>query len=410
MAVESVDVTSVPVVNLTLVRHATRGQTQKMLLRIPEDSQNDLGTLLAPWCWHVLFLVLVVFTAINYYVLYRIPIEQELNYLKIVTFFVLLAFLFNLLVYVSAGPTLAIVWLAGYLEETVFSLENIFVFHAVITRFAVPPRNTAKALMWTVHFQILFQSICYIGLADFLKSLHWLPNVLGVWLIYMGFSSALESHPNEEPEEGEDKSMTKKLSAALDSPMTRLFQWCLGDRFWPHYLVRHKPRIFFLNQEGKVRCTMLAPVIMALISIDFCFEADVTVAKIEAIESHYIAFSSSVLAAFALPEMYFIVRVLFEKYFLLQYGICFILVFFGVQLLLEDFLEIPALVGCGIVVLVMVMCVALSAVLKMGPGVIVSEHKDGETSDDEWLEAEGITVMGGCLTSRNLLYAAVGNS
>merc|ERR1719162_375931 len=51
---------------------------------------------------------------------------------------------------------------------------------------------------------------------------------------------------------------------------------------------------------------------------------------------------------------------LFERYSALKYGICFILMMFGLELILESVFTVPALAGCGAVLVVMVFCICIS--------------------------------------------------
>lgn len=333
--------------------------------------------------WPVLAVAFAIFSLLNFYVLYFIPIANELNNVLVVCFFLGLATMFNTLVYLSAGQEVAVTWFVGYLEELVFSLENIFVFHAVIQKFATPPRNTITALIWTVNCQIPFQAFCYMGLSDFLKSLSGLPYILGIWLVYVGFSSLQGDHAHSEPiyspkkiSEGVNAKGHEPPIHVAESPVTWFIQKCFGERFWPHYLLNNSPAIFFKDPKGRWHMTLLGPVTLSLVLLDFCFEIDCTVAKIEAIDNHYIAFSSSVLAAFAVPSLYFIVRSMFERYFLLSYGISFVLVFFGMQLMLANVVEITALAGVCVVISVMVGCVIFSVLAGMGPGERISWAKE----------------------------------
>lgn len=343
--------------------------------------------------WPVLAVAFAIFSLLNFYVLYVIPITNELNNVLVVSFFLGLALLFNTLVYLSAGDEVAVTWFVGYLEELVFSLENIFVFHAVIQKFATPPRNTTTALIWTINCQIPFQAFCYLGLADFLKSLSYLPYVLGIWLVYVGLSSLQGDHDHGENHTVAKACDTEAIKSPVhepsvhirDSPVTWFIQRCFGDRFWPHYVLNRSPAIFIKDKKGNWHMTLLGPVTLSLVLLDFCFEIDCTVAKIEAIDNHYVAFSSSVLAAFAVPSLYFIVRSMFERYFLLTYGISFVLVFFGVQLMLENVYEITALAGVCVVMFVMLACVVLSVLAGMGPGERISWENEEKHDTPEVL-------------------------
>merc|ERR1719401_567494 len=105
---------------------------------------------------------------------------------------------------------------------------------------------------------------------------------------------------------------------------------------------------------------MLVPLAISLFFIDVLLEVDVTLTKIETLDKNFMCFSSSVVAACTVPELYFVARSVFERFHLLRYGVAFALFFYGMQLLVHRLFELPALVGILIVILVMAMCVMVS--------------------------------------------------
>merc|ERR1719258_570678 len=96
-----------------------------------------------------------------------------------------------------------------------------------------------------------------------------------------------------------------------------------------------------MMQDGELRATLLVPVVFCLEVTDILFAVDSVSAKVAQIPDYYIAYSSSVLAMFGLRAMFFIIRDLVDLFEMLKYGLCFILVFIGIELLLEDYLELP---------------------------------------------------------------------
>jgi tellurite resistance protein TerC len=241
------------------------------------------------------------------------------------------------------GEDAGAVWITGYILEFIFSIENIFVFHVVITSFGTGKDEAQKALTVVVLCQIAFQMVFYMGLAHWLRSISLLPYVLGLWLMYVGAHAASESHATMNME---------------DTSMYKFCMWLLGKRFYPAY----KDGSFFCTskQHHGVCATMLVVVTLCLLAVDFFLEIDVTLTKIEGSENCYLAFTSSVVAAFVVPQLYFVARELFQRYSLLKHGIAFVLVFFGVQMLLHTVFVIPELLDCGIILAVMAGCMVVS--------------------------------------------------
>lgn len=110
---------------------------------------------------------------------------------------------------------------------------------------------------------------------------------------------------------------------------------------------------------------MLVPLTATLVFMDLLFELDVTLTKIETFSHEFVNFSSSVVAACAVPDLYHVVSHLQSKYPLLNYAFAFVFLFYGLSLLLHEVYNVPALVGIGVVSGAIFGCATLSEVLKM---------------------------------------------
>jgi len=263
----------------------------------------------------------------------------------------------------SIGSTAAVHWTTGYVLEFIFTIENVFVFHMVVKGFRADKWSTKTALFYVLFFQIFFCAVFYMGLAHMLRTMDFLPYVLGVWLLYIGISAAIEDGHAE-------------LNAE-ETSVYKFVEWFLGDTLSPHFA---ESGAIFFTKNGKTCISMVGPLIVCLFIVDFLLEIDVTLTKIEELENEYIAFTSSAIAAFAMPEIYFVAQDLFQRYSLLKYGISFVIIFFGVQMLGHRFFSIPDLLGCAIMVGAMLVCVLLSACLGYGSEPDYSEKASEEDS------------------------------
>lgn len=291
--------------------------------------------------WSIFAAALAVFVPLYYYLL-DWPSTTRYHAMALLIWLALGA-VYNALVCVRLGKQAGVMWLTGYLLEFIFSIENVFVFHIVVKAFRTPRRLTQKALFVVICCQIVFEMTFFMGLADQVRSMVILPYALGVWLLYVGYHASLE--------EGSEEFNIK------DSLIFRLSEVCFGQRLSPVY---DDTSAVILIKGGRLCVSLLFPLICCLLAVDFVLEVDVTLTKIEEIPNEYIAFTSSATAAFAAPELFFVARDLFQRYHLLKYGISFVLVFFGMQMLLHRFFEIPDLVGCAIIIMVMILCMIAS--------------------------------------------------
>merc|ERR1719215_2296338 len=111
-----------------------------------------------------------------------------------------------------------------------------------------------------------------------------------------------------------------------------------GRCFWPEY--DEFGRVFVVKGE-QLMISLLGPVMCVFFALDFLLELDITLTKIEAIKNQYIGYTSSVVATFALPDLYYIAGAIFKRFFALKYGIGLITAYFGVQMLLVELVTFP---------------------------------------------------------------------
>jgi tellurite resistance protein TerC len=313
--------------------------------------------------WHSVaffdwFLLLVtVIASMNIYrILYEWPSTKRFHGLTLFIWFGIAA-VYNSLIFYRLGEADGILWMNGYILEIIFLIENVFVFHVVVKAFNMSRRMAQKALFVVVACQIIFQMIFYMGLAEVLRKFEILPYILGPWLLYCGYQACIEedSHSYD----------------IMESTVVKAFRACLGDRLTlePPQDAEEVGSIRVIR-DGKQRVSPMGLAVICLLIADFLLEIDVTVTKIENMENQYLCFSSSVVASFAIPELFFVARDLFKKFFALKYAIAFVLIFFGAQMLLHRFIAISAIASVGVIIGVMSFSVAISILMGLGGGYV----------------------------------------
>jgi len=325
--------------------------------------------------WSFLVLALAVFFKIHLAIM-NWPSTRKWHGAALLLW-IALAAAYNGFVFARFGHERGKDWLTGYMLEFTFSLENVFIYHVVTKSFRMPRAMAQKALVFVVVFQTLFQLLFFMGLATLLKSVLVLPYLVGVWLVYVAYHTL-----SEDDEEDVNKSRANLQEPFEELPrLARFFQSLLGGRFIPTY----EDETVLVVKEGRLGVSLLAPAILSLLLVDFFMEVDVTLTKIEEIPNHFVAFTSSMAAAFAVPELFFVARDLFAYFRFLKFGISFVLVFFGVQLLCHRWISIPDMVGLLIIIAVMAFCALLSVVIPEPEGLTKKAIFEGgpEKEQDE---------------------------
>jgi len=244
-------------------------------------------------------------------------------------------------------------WLAGYVMELTFMVENIFIFSLIIQGLRVATTEIPKALLCVVIGQIVFELIFFMGLAVWLRSIAFLPYVLGIWLVCCGLSCVYEGGSQHDPREA--------VQGGEETLLIRSLRALFGDRVGKRQVKGEVDAA--MNGQREQEAFFFFLLVGMLLLADFFLEIDVVLMKIETFRNGYIAFTSSAMAVVALPELYFVGEAMLHKYVYLKRGIAMILIIFGLQLVLCNRLHVtlPPLLGCLLIVVVLAGSIAASA-------------------------------------------------
>jgi len=271
----------------------------------------------------------------------------------ILLFWVLAGLGYNLYFYARWGPRAATDWCTGFFLEWMLSIDNLFLFHVIFRFYKMPPVLMHKALFFGILGAVFFRMFIFFMLGALMHVIHWIRLLFGLLLIYSGLQAVAE----ETKEEDEDISSTYAV---------KTLRWFLGSRLKEDYDLaddgmpgRAQGRLFLRDRQGKLCITLTTYVILCLEATDILFAVDSVSAKVAQIPNQYVAYSSSVLALFGLRAMFFVVRDLVDYFELLKYGICTILVFVGVELIVSPFVHLESATVC--IVILSVFTISISA-------------------------------------------------
>ena len=103
------------------------------------------------WAWVGFTALVVLLLLLDLLVLARGSREIGFRQATVLSvFWIALALLFGVAVFVLAGPQRGGEYLAGYVVEKSLSVDNVFVFALIFSYFAVPARYQYRVLFWGV--------------------------------------------------------------------------------------------------------------------------------------------------------------------------------------------------------------------------------------------------------------------
>lgn len=298
--------------------------------------------------WFTLLAAVAALVLVDFFVVRRIA-PSALNHVLIVLFWIAVGAVYMFIVMAQKGTEQGITWLSGYLLEWMLSIDNLFVFHLIFKLYSTPLKLMHKALFLGIIGAVLFRMVFFLALNAVLSALVWLRIILGLFLIYSGIQTA-----REDSDEEADPS---------DTFAVKLLKRCLGNRLTAAY--DPNGDVFVVDAStGKVYVTLLFLVVCCCEITDVIFAVDSVSAKVAQIPDPYLCYSSSVLAMFGLRAMFFIVRDLVEYFEMLKYGLCLILVFIGLELVLANQLHLPSSSILVVIASTFAVCIAGSAIKK----------------------------------------------
>lgn len=254
---------------------------------------------------------------------------------------VAVSLLFNLGVWHWEGAGKALEFFTGYLIEKSLSVDNVFVFLVLFQYFGVEPRYQHRVLFWGILGALVMRGILIAAGVVLIARFHWILYVFGAFLVWAGvkmmFHKPEDVHPEKNP----------------------VFRW--ARKFLPVTKEYHGQR-FFVREGGIWRVTPMFLVLLVVETTDLAFALDSIPAIFGITHDPFIVFSSNVFAILGLRAMYFLLAGVMHYFRYLNFGLSAVLIFIGLKMLSEKWIEIPTWLSLVIVGLLLGGAVAASLV------------------------------------------------
>lgn len=270
------------------------------------------------WAWFAVIGGLLVVLAVDLWIVDRGEAREfsmrQAGYW--VTFYVILAGLFGLLLWVTTGGDRAGEFFAGYITEYSLSVDNLFIFFIIMSRFAVPKAYQHKVLLVGILLALVMRG-AFIALgAAALERFGWLFYVFGAFLVYTAIN-IVRQHLKGDEEEFNENLVLRWVRRAF--PTTETY---VGSKVT-------------VKIDGRRMVTPMLIVMVAIGSTDLLFALDSIPAIFGLTKDPFIVFTANAFALMGLRQLYFLLGGLLQRLVYISYGLAFILGFIGVKLVLE---------------------------------------------------------------------------
>ena len=242
-------------------------------------------------------------------------------------FWVGLALGFFVFMWIENGQKAGLEYLSAYLMEWSLSIDNIFVFILIFSSFAVKEKYYGRVLLVGILMAIVFRIIFITVGVVLVDKFHWILYIFGVFLVYTGYKMFTANDDEEfEPHE------------------TKIYKWV--KRILP--LVPHDgDGKYVVRVNGKRFYTTLFVVVIMLAAIDLVFALDSIPAVMGIVDNspehkevaRLVIYTSNIFAVLGLRSLFFLLRGAVSKFDYLPQGIAIVLVFIGLKMLGENWIN-----------------------------------------------------------------------
>ena len=147
-----------------------------------------------PWAWGILALVAIGLIVIDFLGHARNPHPPTaVEAARWTLFYVGLAALFGVGIWLTNGWLYAQEFYAGWAMEWSLSVDNLFVFILILKAFRVPRENQQKALLLGIVIALLLRLVFILLGAALVSRFSWVFFIFGLWLLWTAFSQVRET-------------------------------------------------------------------------------------------------------------------------------------------------------------------------------------------------------------------------
>lgn len=245
---------------------------------------------------------------------------------------------FGGLLWACAGGETAQAYLAGYLIEKSLSVDNVFLFAAIFSAFAIPARYQHRVLMFGIVGALVMRAAFVAAGITLLEAIHPVIYVFGAVLLVAAVNM-LRGGTHTAPGQPRVLRLLRRLL-----PVTGQLH---GQRF-------------ILRDGGRLVATPLLLALVVAETADVIFAVDSIPAVLAVTTDPFVVYTSNVFAVLGMRALYFLLAGATARLRYLRPGLAVILGAVAVKLLLADVWEFPTWSAPAFIVIVLTVVASAS--------------------------------------------------
>jgi TerC family integral membrane protein len=270
----------------------------------------------AGWVWVATLLGLTALFVVDLAVVGRRPHEPSVRESTAwIGVYVALAVLFGIGIWLASGVDYAGQFAAGWFTEYSLSVDNLFVFMIIMSRFAVPRLYHQRVLFVGILLALAMRGVFITAGAALIHQFAFVFYIFGAFLLYTAWRLARHG-----------------VSSESDYTESILVRW--SRRVLPMTNSYDSSRVV-TRRGGRLVFTPLMVVMIAIGTTDVVFALDSIPAIFGLTTEAYLVFTANVFALMGLRQLYFLLGDLLRRLTYLSAGLSVVLGFIGIKLLLQ---------------------------------------------------------------------------
>ena len=238
------------------------------------------------WVWWTTIVVTMAILLFDVVIVGRRPHEPSMKEVSTyLTIYIGLAVVFGIGVWVLAGHQFGTEFFAGWLTEYSLSVDNLFIFLIIMSKFAVPKEYQQTALMVGIVLALIMRGIFIAVGAAAINNFSWIFYIFGAFLIYTAVKLYREAHEDDDEGDFEENRLIKWAEKNL--PATKEYH---GAKLW-------------VRENGKRLITPMFIVMLALGTTDLLFALDSIPAIYGLTKEPYLVLTANIFALMGLRQL-----------------------------------------------------------------------------------------------------------
>jgi len=232
----------------------------------------------------------------------------------------------------TRGRTVAAQYYAAYLIEESLSIDNMFIFLIIFSRFRIPDQYQHRVLGYGVAGAMIARALLIGAGISLIERFHWIIYPFAALVLF----AALRMLFGQKPE----LQAVSKACNACESWIGKIIPVdpeLHGDRFWQ-------------RDNGRLLATPLFIALIVIETTDMVFALDSIPSVLAVSHDPFIVYSSNIMAVLGMRSLYFVIADAIEHLRYLRQGLAAILLFTGAKMLTSQWIDI----GPGVSLLVIV--------------------------------------------------------